>query len=89
MPEHVVTVGYDDPQAGAIRLGGVNLHDLEPAQLLRHVAVVFQDVYLFDNTIRANIATSGPAAATVAVPVSATVSGPSTRLSARPNNGRS
>ncbi|MFC0623420.1 ABC transporter ATP-binding protein [Kribbella deserti] len=51
---------YADPAEGVISLGGVDLATLEPGELLRHVAVVFQDVYLFDDTIRANIAMGRP-----------------------------
>jgi ATP-binding cassette subfamily B protein len=38
----------------------VDISTLEPDQLMRHIAVVFQDVYLFDDTIRANIAMARP-----------------------------
>ncbi|MEV7028449.1 ABC transporter ATP-binding protein, partial [Kitasatospora sp. NPDC093558] len=51
---------YADPQTGTIRLGGTDLRTLEPDEVLRHIAVVFQDVYLFDDTIRANIALARP-----------------------------
>jgi ATP-binding cassette subfamily B protein len=51
---------YADPQQGTIRLGGVDLRALDPDELLRHIAVVFQDVYLFDDTIRANIVMGRP-----------------------------
>jgi ATP-binding cassette, subfamily B, bacterial IrtB/YbtQ len=51
---------YADPQGGVVRLGGVDVATLEPGELLRHLAVVFQDVYLFDDTIRANIAMGRP-----------------------------
>ncbi|MGA5821129.1 ABC transporter ATP-binding protein [Kitasatospora sp. NPDC094028] len=51
---------YADPQHGTVRLGGVDLRTLEPDELLRHIAVVFQDVHLFDDTIRANIAMARP-----------------------------
>ncbi|GAA0584153.1 ABC transporter ATP-binding protein [Kribbella sandramycini] len=51
---------YADPQEGVVRIGGVDLATLAPEELLRHVAVVFQDVYLFDDTIRANIAMGRP-----------------------------
>jgi ATP-binding cassette subfamily B protein len=51
---------YADPQAGAVLLGGVDLRTLPPDEVLRHIAVVFQDVYLFDDTIRANIAMARP-----------------------------
>ena len=51
---------YADPQEGAVRIGGVDLASLDPDEVLRHISVVFQDVYLFDDTIRANIALARP-----------------------------
>jgi ATP-binding cassette subfamily B protein IrtB len=51
---------YADPQHGTVGIGGVDLSTLEPDDVLRHIAVVFQDVYLFDDTIRANIALARP-----------------------------
>lgn len=51
---------YADPQAGSVRVGGVDLRDLDPTEIYRHVSVVFQDVYLFDDSIRANIAMARP-----------------------------
>ncbi|PDW02397.1 ABC transporter ATP-binding protein [Candidatus Viridilinea mediisalina] len=51
---------YADPQQGAIRIGGVDLRAVEPSDLMRHIAVVFQDVYLFDDTIRNNIRMAKP-----------------------------
>lgn len=53
---------YGDPAAGAVRIGGKDLRDIAPAEIYRHVSVVFQDVYLFDDTIRANIAMGRPGA---------------------------
>jgi ATP-binding cassette subfamily B protein IrtB len=47
---------YDDPRSGTISIGGADLRHIDPIELNRNVAVVFQDVYLFDDTIRANIA---------------------------------
>ena len=46
---------FADPQSGRICLGGVDLRDFPPETLLRHLAVVFQDVYLFDDTIENNL----------------------------------
>ena len=46
---------YGDPQNGAVRIGGTDLRDMEPETIMRHVSVVFQDVYLFDDTILNNI----------------------------------
>lgn len=51
---------FADPQRGVVRLGGVDLRELGAEELMRHIAVVFQDVYLFDDTIRANIAMGRP-----------------------------
>ncbi|GLY51394.1 ABC transporter ATP-binding protein [Lentzea sp. NBRC 102530] len=51
---------FADPQQGEVRLGGVDVASLEPEELMHHFAVVFQDVYLFDDTILANIAMGRP-----------------------------
>lgn len=51
---------FADPQHGTVAIGGVDLHTLDPRDVVAHVAVVFQDVYLFDDTVRANIAMSRP-----------------------------
>ena len=44
------------PTSGEIRLDGVPLEDLSLASLRRQIALVSQDVVLFDDTIAANIA---------------------------------
>ncbi len=62
---------YADPDAGTIRIGGIDLPQLDPAEIYRHVAVVFQDVYLFDDTIRANIAMARPDASDAEVEAAA------------------
>jgi ATP-binding cassette subfamily B protein len=49
-----------DPQAGAVRLGGVDLRDLTADQLYDAVTVVFQDVYLFPGSVAENIAFGRP-----------------------------
>jgi ATP-binding cassette, subfamily B, bacterial len=49
-------VRLDDPTAGEILLGGVNLRHVDPASLRRRVAVVFQESFLFANTVAENIA---------------------------------
>ncbi|MDO4795160.1 MAG: ABC transporter ATP-binding protein [Brachymonas sp.] len=53
---------HADPQAGCIRIGGVDLRQIEPEVLNRLVSVVFQDVYLFDDTVLANIRMARPEA---------------------------
>ncbi len=44
-----------DPQSGCVLLGGVDERTMDPERLLAQMAVVFQDVYLFQDTIEANI----------------------------------
>ncbi|KAM3098445.1 ABC transporter ATP-binding protein [Phormidesmis sp. 146-35] len=51
---------YADVQQGSIKIGGVDLRHLEQAQLMRLISVVFQDVYLFDDTILNNIRMAKP-----------------------------
>lgn len=45
-----------DARRGSIRLDGIDLKECEPESLLTRIAMVFQDVYLFKDTIRNNIA---------------------------------
>ena len=46
---------YDDPQNGTIKIGDVNIKSMSQTTLMSYVTVVFQDVYLFDDTIFNNI----------------------------------
>ena len=44
-----------DIDSGAIRVGGVNIADIDPEILLTDYSMVFQDVVLFDDTVMENI----------------------------------
>lgn len=44
-----------DVSAGSIRIGGVDVREMQPDVLMRHVAFVFQDTFLFADTIANNI----------------------------------
>ena len=44
-----------DAAAGSVRVGGVNVADVDPETLLADYAEVFQDVVLFDDTVMGNI----------------------------------
>ena len=44
-----------DIDSGTIRVGGVNIADIEPETLLTDYSMVFQDVVLFDDTVMENI----------------------------------
>ncbi len=46
---------FYDPQGGSITLGGHDLREFTCDSLLRNISMVFQNVYLFHDTIRANI----------------------------------
>ena len=44
-----------DVDDGVVRVGGVDVRDQTAEDLMAQLAVVFQDVYLFDDTLEANI----------------------------------
>jgi ATP-binding cassette subfamily B protein len=44
-----------DVQGGCIRLGGKDIKEIDPGKLLSRISMVFQDVYLFKDTIGNNI----------------------------------
>ncbi len=48
-------VRADDPTAGSVRVGGVDLRDVQPGELRRAVALVFQEAFLFGATVRENV----------------------------------
>ncbi|MBR5950266.1 MAG: ABC transporter ATP-binding protein [Actinomycetaceae bacterium] len=51
-----------DVNSGAVRIGGVDVRDMQTSELMRNIALVFQDVYLFDGTIEENIRIGNPEA---------------------------
>lgn len=51
---------HADPQRGAIAIGGVDLRQIPEPALNAMISVVFQDVYLFDDTVLANIRMARP-----------------------------
>jgi ATP-binding cassette subfamily C protein CydC len=51
-----------DPQGGAVRIGGCDIRDLSLDALRRQVALVQQDVYLFNGTVADNIRLGRPEA---------------------------
>lgn len=53
---------HADPQRGAIRIGGVDIRSLPPADLNRLISTVFQDVHLFDDSVIGNIGMARPEA---------------------------
>jgi len=55
-----LVLGLVRPQQGQVRIDGVPLADYDAAQLRRQVGWVNQDVYLFDGSVRDNIAYARP-----------------------------
>ena len=51
---------FYDPQRGSVEIGGHNLKELTCDSLLSNISMVFQNVYLFNDTIRANICFGKP-----------------------------
>jgi ATP-binding cassette subfamily C protein CydCD len=49
-----------DPASGEILLDGVDLRDFELDHLRRRISLVSQDTYLFNDTLRANVALARP-----------------------------
>jgi ABC-type multidrug transport system fused ATPase/permease subunit len=45
-----------DPTEGVVRLDGVDLRDFAQGELPRHLAVVSQNAFLFDDSVRGNVA---------------------------------
>ena len=58
---------FHDPSAGAVSLGGVPLTGMAVSDLMDRVALVFQDVVLFNDTIAENIRLARPDADDAAV----------------------
>ncbi len=46
---------FYDVQRGAVRIGGIDVRDLDLVDLRRHFGVVLQDAYLFSGTLESNI----------------------------------
>ncbi|MYR60323.1 ATP-binding cassette domain-containing protein [Streptomyces sp. SID625] len=51
-----------DVDGGAVRVGGVDVREIDPEVLMSRVSAVFQDVYLFEGTIVDNIRVGRPTA---------------------------
>ncbi|MEU8344216.1 ATP-binding cassette, subfamily B [Actinomadura meyerae] len=63
---------FYDVDAGAVRIGGVDVREISTEVLMEQIAVVFQDVYLFDGTIEENVRLGRPGASGAEVRAAAT-----------------
>ncbi|WP_419999914.1 ABC transporter ATP-binding protein [Streptomyces boninensis] len=51
---------FYDVDGGAVRVGGVDIREMAAEDLMARIAIVFQDVYLFDGTIEENVRLGRP-----------------------------
>ena len=58
---------FADPDRGSVRIGGIDVRDVAPDVLYRHVSFVLQDPQLLDISVRDNIALGVPDASDEAV----------------------
>ncbi|VWC56953.1 type I secretion system ATPase [Burkholderia lata] len=63
------------PEQGTVRIDGVDLALADPAWLRRQIGVVLQENYLFNRSIRENIALADPGAPMAAIMNAATLAG--------------
>jgi ATP-binding cassette subfamily C protein LapB len=68
-------LGLYQPTAGAISIDGVDLRQLDPADLRRNIGYVAQDVMLFYGSLRDNIAIGAPYAEDAAIVAAAELAG--------------
>ena len=54
-----LVLGFYQPTAGAVLLDGIDIRQIDPIQLRRHIGYVPQDVSLFSGSLRENIVAGG------------------------------
>jgi len=59
--------GFYAPTEGKIEIGGVDVNSVPYSNLRKHLALISQEVFLFDGTIRENIRDGNPAATDEAI----------------------
>ncbi len=66
---------FHDVDAGSVEVGGVDVREIGTPALLRHVALVFQDPFLVDDTVAENIKLGRPDASDAEVEAAARAAG--------------
>lgn len=51
---------FFDVDAGHVRVGGIDVRDIDQKTLMEDIAIIFQEVYLFDDTIENNLRIAHP-----------------------------
>lgn len=66
---------FYDVDSGTVRVGGVDVRDQTAEQLMSQLSLVFQDVYLFDDTLWENIRIGNPTASEEQIRAAAATAG--------------
>ena len=66
---------FYDVNSGTVSVGGRDVRRWDPAELMAQLSLVFQDVYLFDDTLEANVRVGRPDASAAEVEEAARLSG--------------
>ncbi|QSB13281.1 ABC transporter ATP-binding protein [Natronosporangium hydrolyticum] len=66
---------FHDVDAGAVRIGGVDVRSINTETLMAQIGFVFQEVYLFDGTIEENVRLGRPEASVAEVRQAASAAG--------------
>ena len=66
---------FYDVDAGSVRVGGGDVREWDTADLMAQLSLVFQDVYLFDDTLEANVRVGNPDATRADIEEAARLSG--------------
>ena len=66
---------FYDVDSGTVSVGGRDVRQYDPAELMAQLSLVFQDVYLFDDTLEANVRVGRPDASAAEVEEAARLSG--------------
>ncbi|WP_018177740.1 ABC transporter ATP-binding protein [Jongsikchunia kroppenstedtii] len=80
---------FYDVDQGVVRVGGVDVRDQEAESLMSQLSLVFQDVYLFDDTLWENIKIGNPGASDDEVRAAAEVAGVDSIVHRLPNGWQS
>ena len=66
---------FYDVDAGCVRVGDADVRDWDTTDLMAQLSLVFQDVYLFDDTLEANVRVGNPDASRADIEEAARLSG--------------
>lgn len=66
---------FYDVDSGQVLIGGVDVKDLTTEDLMSQISMIFQDVYLFDDSLKANIKVGNPMATDAQIRAAADLAG--------------